>query len=153
MRFQTFWVLLVLALLAGCAGDQKTATLDDLYTREVRMPDGEKYRAEALSKAFDMSRGMMFRESLPADRGLLFVYGQAGRYPAWTYQNRIPVDLIWLDGNRLITEIVPNAEPCKAASARQCPSLGGQQLSLYVLEFNAGIAKKHALKPGDRLDF
>jgi uncharacterized protein len=153
MRFQTFSAFLVLALLPSCADTRKTASHDDLYSRVVRMPDGTRYTAEAVSKPFDMSRGLMFRDSLPPDRGMLFIYGADGLYPAWTYQNRFPVDIIWLDLNRLVTEIVPNAEPCKSASASKCPSLGGTKRSLYVLELNAGLAAKHKLKPGDRIDF
>lgn len=146
-------MLLVLTLLAGCADSQKTATRDDLYSRAVRMPDGTRYLAETVSKPFDMSRGLMFRDALPLDRGMLFIYGADGLYPAWTFQNRFPVDIIWLDLNRLITEIVPNAEPCKSEKASQCPSLGGTRRSLFVLELNAGLAAKHKLKPGDRIDF
>lgn len=153
MRFQTYWVLLVVAFLAACGDGPKTATIDDLYTREVRMPDGEKYRAEVATKPFDMTKGLMFRDSLPADRGMLFIYGQAGRYPVWTYQNRIPIDVIWMDQNRLITEIVSGLQPCKSDSANKCPQSGGTFRSLFVLETNAGVAAKHNLKPGDRLDF
>jgi len=154
MRLQTKWVLLVAALLAGCGDDpKKTATRDDLYARVVKMPDGTKYRAEVVTSKFDMSRGMMFRDSLAADRGMLFIHGEPGLFPYWTYQVRIPLDMIWLDQNRLITEIVPNAEPCKMDSASKCPHFGGNKRSLYILELNAGAAAKHNLKPGDRLDF
>ena len=154
MWLQTKWVLLVAALLAACAGDpKKTATRDDLYTREVRMPDGTKYSAEVAIGRFDMTRGMMFRDSLAADRGMLFINGEPGLFPYWTYQVRIPLDMIWLDQNRIVTEIVSNAEPCKMESAAKCPHFGGHQRSLYILEFNAGTAARHKLKPGDRLDF
>lgn len=154
MRFQTYWVLVVAIFLGGCVDSgRKTATIDDLYTREVRMPDGEKYRAEVATKQFDMAKGLMFRDKLDADRGMLFIYGEAGLYPVWTYQNKIPLDVIWMDQNRLIQEIVENVPPCGSASAKQCPQYGGKARSLYVLETNAGVAAKHKLKPGDRLDF
>ena len=153
MRKQTYWVLVVLSGLAGCIDQRKTATLEDLYTREVKMPDGVRYRAEVVTSKFDMSRGMMFRDSLAPDRGMLFIYGQAGRYPIWTYQNRFTLDGIWMDQNRLITEIISDIEPCKGESANKCPQYGGTFRSLFVLELNAGVAKKHNLKPGDRLDF
>lgn len=153
MLYKTFGVLFVLSLLSGCVDSQKTATLEDLYTREARMPDGEKYRVEVATKKFDMSKGMMFRESLAPDRGMLFVHGEPGLYPYWTYQVKIPLDMIWLDQNRLITEIVPAAQPCPSDSALKCPKYGGTRRSLYVLELNAGHAAKHNLKPGDRIDF
>lgn len=153
MPYKTFWVLLVLSFLTACTDSKKTATLEDLYTREVRMPNGEKYRVEVATSKFDMSRGMMFRDSLAPDRGMLFIHGEPGLYPYWTYQVRIPLDLIWLDQNRLISEIVPNAQPCKMESASKCPKYGGNRRALFVLELNAGQAAKHNLKPGDRLDF
>lgn len=148
-----FWVLPVVSLLAGCVDQRKTASLEDLYARVIRMPSGARYTAEVVSKKFDMSRGLMFRDSLPPDRGMLFIYGQAGQYPVWTYQNRIPLDVIWMDQNRLITEIVLNVEPCQSDSAAKCPQYGGRFRSLFVLELNAGTAAKNNLKPGDRLDF
>ena len=153
MRSQTNWVLVVLSILGGCADRNKTATLEDLYTREVKMPGGARFRAEVVTSKFDMSRGMMFRDTLAPDRAMLFVHGEPSKYPYWMYQVRIPLDLIWLDQNRLITEIVPNAEPCKSESAVKCPQIGGNRRALFVLELNAGMAEKHKLKLGDRLDF
>jgi uncharacterized protein len=153
MQSQTYWVVLVLSLLTGCVGGEKTATLEDLYTREVKLPDGARFRAEVVTKKFDMSRGMMFRDSLAPDRGMLFVHGEPGLYSYWMYQVRIPLDLIWLDQNRLVSEIASNVQPCKSESAVQCPKVGGNRRALYVLELNAGMAEKHKLKLGDRLDF
>ncbi len=117
------------------------------------MPGGARFRAEVVTSKFDMSRGMMFRETLAPDRGMLFVHGEPGKYPYWMYQVRIPLDLIWIDQNRLIIEMVANAEPCKSESAAKCPQIGGNRRALYVLELNAGMAEKHKLKLGDRLDF
>lgn len=145
-------MLAVAAILSGC-GEQKTATLDDLYTREVKLPDGTLITAEVVTKVFDMSRGMMFRDSLAADRGMLFIHGQPGEYPYWMYQVRIPLDIIWMDSNRIITEIAAETPPCKSTSSRECPNYGGRFKSLYVLELQAGMAAKHRLKPGDRLTF
>ena len=153
MRLQTIPLLAVLALSGSCGGPRKTATLEDLYTREVRFPDGARFRAEVVTKPFDMARGMMFRDSLPADRGMLFIHQEPGLYQYFMYQTRIPLDIIWLDQNRLVTEIAASTPPCKDTSASRCPQYGGTRRSLYVLELNAGIAAKHGLKPGDRLDF
>ncbi len=153
MRLRTYLVLVVLVLLGGCGGTSKTATMDDLYSRELRLPDGVKFRAEVATKPFEMARGLMFRDELPADRAMLFVYGKSGQYPVFTYQVRIPIDAIWMDQNRIINEIVPDIPPCKSTSARQCPQYGGTFRSLYVIEWNAGTAAKHKLKAGDRLDF
>jgi hypothetical protein len=141
------------AALGGCARERKTATLEDLYTREVRLPDGARFRVDVASKAFERTRGLMFRESLPPDRGMLFINPQPGKYPYFMYQVQFPIDIIWLDKNRLITEIAPDTPPCSETSASKCPTYGGNQPSLYVLELNAGMAAKHNLSVGDRVEF
>jgi uncharacterized membrane protein (UPF0127 family) len=43
--------------------------------------------------------------------------------------------------------------PCQAASAKDCTNYGGQFKSKYVLEVNAGVAKKNGLRVGDTLNF
>ncbi|MBM3765800.1 MAG: DUF192 domain-containing protein [Acidobacteria bacterium] len=152
MRIQTFLAGAVFLLLAGCAKEEQAATMEDLTTREVKFPNGTKIRAEVLYKPFDMARGMMFRDSLAADRGMLFINKTAGVHKSWMYNLRIPLDIIYIDQNLHIAEIVANAPPCKAEKASQCPSYGTAR-SQFMLEVNAGFAAKHNLKIGDRLDF
>ena len=154
MRLRTFSAFLVCALFASCGNEgEKTATLEDLYARKVKLPDGTVYTAEVVTTKFDMTRGMMFRDKLPADRGMLFVHGGLGKYPYWTYQVRIPLDIIWLNQNKLITEISANTPFCAESSSQKCPNYGGNKMSLYVLELNAGQAALHKLNLGDRIDF
>lgn len=152
MRIQTFPALVVCLLLAGCTPENKEATLEDLYTRQVKFPDGATIRAEALYKPFDIARGMMFRDTLAADRGMLFLNSTPDVRKAWMYNVRIPLDIIWMDGNRIVTEIAANVPPCAAQKASQCPNYGTTR-SQFMLEVNAGFAAKHNLKPGDRLEF
>ena len=106
MRLQTKWVLLVAALLAGCGDDpKKTATRDDLYAREVKMPDGTEYRAEVVTSKFDMSRGMMFRDSLAADRGMLFDFKVEQPVMMWMKNTYIPLDMIFIGTDGRILNI------------------------------------------------
>lgn len=139
------------ALTLGSCGEP-AARLEDYNTRPVRLPDGAVIRAEVMYRPEDMMRGMMFRESLAEDRGMLFVHGEPGLYSYWMYQVKIPLDLIWLDADKRIVEMSPNAPPCRA-KASQCPQYGGNQKALYVLELAAGSIEKHGLKLGSRLDF
>jgi uncharacterized membrane protein (UPF0127 family) len=152
MRIQTFPALVVVLLLAGCAKEEQTATMEDLTTREVRFPDGARIRAEMLYKPFDMARGMMFRDSLAPDRGMLFINKTPGVHKSWMFNVRIPLDIIYVDQNQLVSEIVANAQPCKAEKASLCPSYGTAR-SQFMLEVNAGFAAKHNLKVGDKLEF
>jgi uncharacterized membrane protein (UPF0127 family) len=143
-------LLLLAALLAGCGS--RPATFEDLRTRPVRLPGGQHILAEVLTRPDEMARGMMFRDSLAPDRGLLFIHAQPGRYTYWMYQCRIPLDILWMDGERRIVEISPDTPPCRGPQ-HECPHYGGNADSQYVLELAGGMAQKYGLRVGDTLEF
>jgi uncharacterized membrane protein (UPF0127 family) len=131
-------------LLGSCAGDDAA---QDHRFRRVVLPDGTVVRAETMMNQVDMAKGMMFRESLPGGRGMLFVHAQPGNHPYWMYQVKIPLDLVWMDINGRVTEFVENAPPCKTA-ASECPNFGGNAQSQVVLELPAGYARRHGVQVG-----
>lgn len=142
----------LLVLLAGAGCGNKQAALEELYTRVVILPDGQRIRAEVLTNPADMQRGMMFRDSLAPDRGMLFVHASPGYYTYWMHQVRIPLDIIWLDSEHRIVEISADTPPCHT-EASECPQYGGNQRAQFVLELAGGVAKKHGLKLGDVVSF
>jgi uncharacterized membrane protein (UPF0127 family) len=146
-------LLLCALLLAACSGGLETIRPGELTTRQVVLPDGTKILAESMRQELDMTRGMMFRDSLAEDRGMLFTHGAPGRYPYWMYQVKIPLDIIWMDSRGYVVEILAKVPPCPSKSARECPNYGGTQDAQYVLELAAGMAAKHNLRVGDRILF
>jgi len=149
MRY--FLPLLAMTLAwSGCS--RKTERMDPLHSLTVTLPSGKQILAEVKIQQADLARGMMFRDSLPAGEGMLFMHGKADYYTYWMYQCRIPLDIIWMDSNRRIVEISENAPPCKTA-ASECPRYGGHSLSVYVLELGAGEAARNGLRVGQTLAF
>ena len=140
----------ILLLTLSCS--EKPTTMATFNTRLVTLPDGSEIRAEVMAHPEDMMRGMMFRDSLAADRGMLFIHGEPGRFKYFMFQVRIPLDIIWMDRNRRIVELSPNTPPCKTR-ASDCPTYGGNENALYVLELQAGSIEKHRLKAGHQLSF
>ena len=65
------------------------------------------------------------------------------------YQVKIPLDMVWMDKNRRVVEMAENVPPCKTAKASECPTYGGERLSMFVLELPAGYARKHGIREGD----
>ncbi len=108
--------------------------------------------AEVALTQRELTKGLMFRESLAVDHGMLFVFPQSGKFNFWMYQCKIPLDIVWIDSGRRIVEISANTPPCKKA-ANDCPHYGGNEMSQYVLELAAGAAAKNGLKKGDELSF
>jgi len=143
---------LIAALVSLAACGPNAVTVEEFNTREVRLPDGARIRAEVMMHRDDVMRGMMFRDSLAADRGMLFIHGSPGRYPYWMYQVRIPLDILWLDEARRIVEMSPDTPPCRTGP-KECPSYGGKQTALMVLELAGGSIGRHQLKLGDTVGF
>jgi uncharacterized membrane protein (UPF0127 family) len=131
---------------------ERPETLETFNTRVITLPNGFTVRAEVMMRPEDMMRGMMFRDSLAPERGMLFIHGEAGRYTYYMYQVRIPLDIIWLDADRQIVEMSPNTPPCKTR-ASECPHYGGKMNALYVLELAGGSIDKHGLRVGQVLRF
>ena len=143
--------LILVVLLSSCG--EKPSSMQDLASTEVVFPNRTKIMAETVQQQLDLMRGLMFRESLDPNRGMLFVYRKEDFAPIWMYQTKIPLDIIWADRDHRIVEISANTPPCASKSARGCPYYGGHRKAQFVLEVNAGIAAKNGLKVGDALDF
>jgi len=138
-------------VLCGCSS--KTSEVDGLNTTEITFPNGKTVIAETKLQQADQMLGMMFRDSLAKDRGMLFIHPQEGNVPYWMYQVRIPLDIIWMDRQRRIVEISANTPACTSKSSRDCPSYGGHEKARYVLELAGGGAALYGLKVGDTLSF
>lgn len=110
---------------------------------------GERFSVELARTPREQARGLMFRESMPADRGMLFLYEREGRRAYWMKNTRIPLDILFFDGERRLINW-HTAEPCRTDPCPSYPSAGPAR---YVLELNAGKAEELGLEPGDRLEF
>jgi uncharacterized membrane protein (UPF0127 family) len=137
-------------LLINC---DKPSRMEDLYSRNLTLPNGQVIRTEVMIDPVSMTRGMMFRNSLEPDHGMLFVHKTPGRYSYWMYQTLIPLDIIWMDTNHRIVEISPKTPPCPSKSAKECPSYGGSKTANFVLELAGGMAAKYGLQVGDSVAF
>jgi len=144
------YALLVLCvLLASCSKPQNP---EDFNTSDLTLPGGRVIKVETMINDVDLGRGMKFRTSLAPDHGMLFIHSTPGYYRYWMYQVLIPLDIIWMDTDRKILLILPNAQPCKTAPD-QCPQYGSPEPAHYVLELAGGMAKKYNLRTGQQLDW
>jgi hypothetical protein len=141
----------VLLCLAGCGSAPDSAPAVD-NSVPVTLPGGVKIRAELKTDPADMARGMMFRDQLPPDRGMLFVHQTPGLYPYWMHNVRVALDILWLDSGKRIVEISAGTPPC-LKPASECPSYGGRAEAQYVLELAGGQAGKMGLSVGQQLQF
>ena len=108
------------------------------------------FNVEIVDDNIERQRGLMFRESLDNDTGMLFIFEKSGVYPFWMKNTLIPLDIIWIDEKKEVVYISKNTLICKNDP---CSSYNPNTLALYVLEINAGKAEEIGLKVGDKLEF
>jgi len=106
-------------------------------------------QAEVVSASAEREKGLMFRESLAVDRGMLFIFEEEGLYSFWMKNMRFPLDIIWLDLNKKIVDIKENVPPC----GESCETLSPENKAKYVLEVNAGFAGRNKIKVGEVVRF
>jgi len=92
--------------------------------------------------------GLMFRESLRQNTGMLFVFESPGRSGFWMKNTLIPLDIIWIGSNGTIVDVFENAQPCKTP---ECPVMFPNESASWALEVNAGFAKQNNIKKGQRV--
>ncbi len=113
-------------------------------------PDGTAIRLELAVTDEERAQGLMFRDSLAADHGMLFLFEADGRVPFWMKNTFIPLDMLWLSAAGEVVDLHSNVQPCRFDP---CPNYAPAKPGRAVLEVNAGFASAHALRPGVLLRF
>jgi len=116
----------------------------------IGFPSGRKIQAELAITPEKRARGLMFRESLDADRGMLFVFPEAAFHDFWMKNCRFPIDMIWLSTEKRIVHIERAVPPCQEDP---CPTYGPFRKAQYVLEVVADFSLQEELRLGDLIEF
>jgi uncharacterized membrane protein (UPF0127 family) len=90
------------------------------------------------------AQGLMYRDSLPANGGMIFVYPEEAPRSFWMRNTRIPLSIAFADK----TGRILNIEEMKPMQNTSTPSRGP---AMYALEMNEGWFAEKGVKPGDTL--
>ena len=136
MEYKIIIVLLISLFLLGCTSqdDAKVCFGRDCFGVEVAVTQAEH------------AKGLMERESLGRNKGMLFIFEKADYYTFWMKDTLIPLDIIWIDENKEVVFISKDTQPCEEDP---CPSFGPGKPAKYVLEINSGMADKIGISEGD----
>ena len=141
MRAQAIATLSVGLLLSGCAsGNGEWVELA-----------GNRYNVEIADDDAERARGLMFRDSMPADNGMLFIHDREEPQAYWMKNTRIPLDILYFDSGRRLVSQQRDVPPCALGS--RCPPYPSGAPARYVLELNAGEAARLKLEDGAELKF
>ncbi len=112
---------------------------------------GKRFAVEIADDAAERARGLMFRDELAADHGMLFIHDSEEPQQYWMKNTRIPLDMLFFDHQRRLVSMQQDVPACSAGD--QCPPYASDGSALYVLELNAGTAASLHAKAGDELVF
>lgn len=118
----------------------------------IKTPLGATIYAELADTPIKRAQGLMYRETLPADHGMLFTFGDAQAWSFWMKNTKLSLDIIWLDQKKKIVHIERNAPICTRTDDT-CPQYRPNEGAMFVLELNGGRAAALDLQRGKRLDF
>ncbi len=131
--------LLSLLLLQGCAHSSQSRV-------QLR---GEWFKVEIADDDASRTRGLMFRRDLPADQGMLFIFPDEEMRGFWMKNTYISLDILYFDSQLRLVSMHQRVPPC--GDAPICPSYPSLGPAKYVLELNAGVARRLGAQPGDLL--
>lgn len=94
--------------------------------------------------------GLMDRDSLPQESGMIFLYNdiQGAGTSFWMYRTRIPLDIAYFDGTGRIVSI-RQMEPCPSADPSRCPTYPAGAAYYGAVEANRGWFARHGIGVGD----
>lgn len=102
---------------------------------------------EIAKSNYEIEQGLMFRRSLPANAGMLFIFDKADYRTFWMKNTFLSLDILFLNEDKEIIRISKNTTPLSEISI---PSGGKAQ---YVVEVLAGFTDAYQIHLGDHIEF
>ncbi|MGF1463938.1 MAG: DUF192 domain-containing protein [Maricaulaceae bacterium] len=137
-----------LAIAQDAAPDADDRMFGPIAPLTIHTADGDAhvFHVELADEDNERSQGLMFRESLAPDAGMVFDYGEDRVAAMWMKNTLIPLDMVFFDASGEIVSIARNARPHSERIITSGAPVRG------VLEIPAGRATELGLKRGDRLE-
>lgn len=146
MRTFFFLVLVLLTGWASGAATQGTVTFErGGLIIETAQGQQHRFDIELAVTPEQQAQGLMFRQQMAPDAGMLFLYDRPQGIAMWMKNTLIPLDMFFIDSKGRITGIEERTVPF---STQTIESPG---LASAVLELNAGTAERLGIRVGDRL--
>ena len=116
-----------------------------LQTQEIKINQW-KLTVEIADTPETQEKGLMGRESMAVDKGMLFVYDRDSRKSIWMKNTLIPLSIAYIAADGTIREIY-DMEPLSTRIVDSRYSVR------YALEVNQGAFQRHGIKEGDKVEF
>ena len=151
-------VMLALLGAAGCEEDgsererrqkvSQAGSTQQLPKAEIGL-GGEVFRVELAFTRKTRERGLMFRQELGADAGMLFIYPGERHCSFWMKNTLVDLDILFIRADGTVVNSATMKAPQQGERPGSYPSKGAVK---YCLELNAGTVKRLGIKVGDRVE-
>ena len=147
MRMPIPYLLALLLMLCGCS--RESADIESSATADTWLPlkvGTRQIEAQIVLTRAEQAKGLMHRDTLPENSGMLFAYRDPTPMSFWMANTSIPLDIGFFDSTGLLVE-VHRMVPFDTSRTRS----RAQNLQ-YALEMNAGWFSRNGIFPGNRID-
>lgn len=93
------------------------------------------------------AQGLMYRDNLKKDFGMIFIFEQPQRVNFWMKNVKIPLDIIFIRNDKVIN-IYNSANPCQSDYCEIYPS---ENIIDYTIELNSGFCDANNIKIGEKI--
>ncbi|WP_266080111.1 DUF192 domain-containing protein [Haladaptatus caseinilyticus] len=170
MRVTPALLVICLVVLAGCTGglgigsdgpmqtekrsnSSATTNTDGNISAAFVANDGRtNVTLEVANSDGERTRGLMYRESLPQNHGMVFVFESAQPQSFWMKNTVIPLDIIFIAPNGTVIN-VEHADPQPDANELDLRSYRSDAPAKYVVEMRQGFANRTGIEPGTKFKF
>ena len=135
-------VFLASALLLSLSANVFAAGVGSVCFKEIC------FNPEIARAQIEKQQGLMGREKLSENGGMLFVYERESSPAFWMKDMLIPLDFIWFDASGKTIKLDQNIPACPQSGS--CPAIGSSKPAKYILEVSAGSIQKTGIKIGDQ---
>ena len=156
-RAQVLIPFVIAAVIVGIVGvltipsDTKLETVN--FPKGTIKVDSVVLQVEIADTEPARTRGLMFQEELPFDKGMIFIFDEEQVISMWMLNMQFPLDVIWFDSKGDVVHIEKNVAPCKSAiETMTCTFQNAEnRKAKYVLEVTAGFVDKFSITEESKL--
>jgi uncharacterized protein len=145
VRFDSAAPAAVLALLLAlpAAAQEKDPLVRPLRTMPIKVA-GHALKVEVADNDAARSRGLMYRQSMGKEDGMLFIFAEPGYHSMWMMNTYIPLSVAFVDGDGVILNILDMQPKTQETHTAAGPAR-------YAIETNVGWFAKKKIKAGDKV--
>lgn len=134
--------------VAACAQTSAPVAAEVAFesVRVITTNGPHDFKVEIADDDYERARGLMYREAMAADHGMLFLFPNVAERSFWMHNTPLPLDIIYISPTAQVVSIQKNAIPYDRTPLR---SYGE---AVAVLEINGGLSDQLGIKPGDRIE-